>query len=156
MSYFDTVLVKQLGHFTNEDGRLILVHSLGEVDARLVAFKVGVFTLDKGILFLEAKASKYGYSYMNGEWYYGSQQTRGCRTPVKMTYGGPMEEALRAKRNFEKKVADANLSVLLEDCRVDSAVWFISATRAELEQMPLPSEIDKRLFLTEESLVEIV
>lgn len=110
---------------------------------------------DKGILFLEAKASKYGYSYMNGEWYYGSQQTRGCRTPVKMTYGGPMEEALRAKRNFEKKVADANLSVLLEDCRVDSAVWFISATRAELEQMPLPSEIDKRLFLTEESLVEI-
>ena len=52
LTYFDAVLVKQLGHFANEDGRFILVHSLGEVDARLVAFEVGVFTLDKGILFL--------------------------------------------------------------------------------------------------------
>ena len=52
LAYFDAVLVKQLGHFANEDGCFVFVHSLGEVDARLVTFKVGVFTLDKGIFFL--------------------------------------------------------------------------------------------------------
>ncbi|MEG0863296.1 MAG: ATP-binding domain-containing protein [Clostridia bacterium] len=102
---------------------------------------------EKGVLFLEAKASRFGYSYRNGIWYYGSS--------IPMKYGGPMEEALRAKRNFERKLFDAGKAEMLTHCRVDSGVWLISISRGQLEQMTLPADVDKRLFLTEESLLNI-
>lgn len=102
---------------------------------------------EKGILFIEAKASVNGYKLQQGEWYYKSGK--------KMAHGGPMRQALRAMHNFEDKVRDAGQEKLLQDVRLECCIWLLSIDRAKLDTLRLPPEIDAHLILTEESLLNI-
>ena len=103
---------------------------------------------DKGILFIEAKASVNGYRLERGEWYYMDGKTP-------MEYGGPMRQALRAMRNFENKAKELQIADLIENVRMEACIWLLSIDRRTLDGLDLPADIDKHLILTEESLLTI-
>ena len=104
-----------------------------------------VFNPTKGILCLEAKA---GHVYcQNGTWYYGSG--------VLMRHGGPFRQADMNKWKLQKYFEEKGMIDVWNRCKTLHAVWFPSVSRTELNGIHFPSEADKSITLTEESLVNI-
>ena len=104
-----------------------------------------VFHPGKGILCLEAKA---GHVYCrNGTWFYGS----GCL----MKHGGPYRQADMNKWKLQKYFEEKGMLDLWGKCKTLHAVWFPSVSSTELNGIQFPSEADKSITLTEESLGNI-
>lgn len=98
---------------------------------------------DKGILCLEAKAGKVSYS--RGAWRYGSGD--------EMSGGGPFNQASTNKWKLFQYIKKSRFSQLLNHCKFLHAVWFPSITKADINAMALPSDGDKSLVMTKESLL---
>lgn len=104
-----------------------------------------VFHPAKGILCLEAKA---GHVYcQNGTWYYGSG--------ILMKHGGPFRQADMNKWKLQKYFEEKGMLYIWDKCKTIHAVWFPSVSRTELNSIQFPSEADKSITLTEESLGNI-
>ena len=104
-----------------------------------------VFHPEKGILCLEAKA---GHVYcQNGTWYYGSG--------ILMKHGGPFRQADMNKWKLQKYFEEKGMLNIWDKCKTIHAVWFPSVSRTELNSIQFPSEADKSITLTEESLGNI-
>ena len=104
-----------------------------------------VFHPGKGILCLEAKA---GHVYCrNGTWFYGSGYL--------MKHGGPYRQADMNKWKLQKYFEEKGMLDLWGKCKTLHAVWFPSVSRTELNAIQFPSEADKSITLTEESLGNI-
>lgn len=104
-----------------------------------------VFNPKKGILCLEAKA---GHVYCaQGTWYYGSG--------LKMRHGGPYKQADMNKWKLQKYFEEKGMTDIWEKCKTIHAVWFPSVSKSELNRIQFPSDGDKSITLTEESLVSI-
>ena len=104
-----------------------------------------VFHPAKGILCLEAKA---GHVYcQNGTWYYGSG--------ILMKHGGPFRQADMNKWKLQKYFEEKGMLNIWDKCKTIHAVWFPSVSRTELNSIQFPSEADKSITLTEESLGNI-
>lgn len=101
-----------------------------------------IFHPKKGIICLEAKA---GHVYCSqGTWYYGSG--------IKMKHGGPYKQADMNKWKLQKYFEEKGMTEVWEKCKSIHAVWFPSINRAELNRIQFPSDADKSITLTEESL----
>lgn len=101
-----------------------------------------IFHPKKGILCLEAKA---GHVYCKrGTWYYGSG--------VIMKRGGPYRQADLNKWKLQKFFEEKGLLNIWEKCKTLHAVWFPSVGKSELSDISFPSEADRSITLTEESL----
>lgn len=104
-----------------------------------------VFHPAKGILCLEAKA---GHVYcQNGTWYYGSG--------LLMKHGGPFRQADMNKWKLQKYFEEKGMLNIWDKCKTIHAVWFPSVSNTELNSICFPSEADKSITLTEESLGNI-
>lgn len=104
-----------------------------------------VFHPTKGILCLEAKA---GHVYcQNGTWYYGSG--------ILMKHGGPFRQADMNKWKLQKYFEEKGMLNIWDKCKTIHAVWFPSVSKTELNSIQFPSEADKSITLTEESLGNI-
>lgn len=100
----------------------------------------------KGILVLEAKASKYGIYYNEGKWYYGSG--------AEMSHDGPYIQATKAAHNFVLLCKDLGMTDVLSRCKILSGVWFPTIDRDAFRKIDLPPDADPRLTLTMEALSE--
>lgn len=101
-----------------------------------------IFHPKKGILCLEAKA---GHVYCSqGSWYYGSG--------VKMKHGGPYKQADMNKWKLQKYFEEKGMIEIWEKCKAIHAVWFPSISRSEFNKIQFPSNADKSITLTQESL----
>ena len=101
-----------------------------------------IFNKNKGILCLEAKAGQIRYE--NGSWLYSSGIT--------MSGDGPFEQASMNKWKLKKYIEKRKLAEVLKRCKLMHGVWFPSISADKLKTMTLPSDCDKRLILTSESL----
>jgi len=106
-----------------------------------------IFNAKKGIICLEAKA---GHVYFeSGDWYYGSG--------IKMKHGGPYRQAANNKWKLKKYIDDCNineLDALSDHCKFLHAVWFPSISMDDLKRIDMPSEVDGKITLTSEALLE--
>lgn len=100
----------------------------------------------KGMLILEAKASKYGIEYRNGKWYYGSGS--------EMSHDGPYIQATKTAHKIMKLCENRGLMDVLTRCKVISGVWFPTIDRETFRKIDLPPDADPRLTLTMEALSE--
>ncbi len=104
-----------------------------------------VFHAQKGILCIEAKA---GHVYCDhGTWFYGSN--------IPMSRGGPYRQADINKWKLEKYFEQKGMLNMWQKCKTLHAVWFPSVKNAELNTIQFPSEAEKAITLTEESLSNI-
>ena len=104
-----------------------------------------IFHPQKGIICLEAKA---GRVYCNeGVWYYGSG--------IMMKHGGPYRQADMNKWKLQKYFEDKGMLDIWCKCKTLHAVWFPSISKNDLNGISFPSDSDKSITLTEESLVNI-
>lgn len=101
-----------------------------------------VFNPQKGIICIEAKAGQVRCE--SGKWLYGSG--------IEMSHGGPYRKADSDKWKLQKYFQRKGLQSLWEKCKVLHAVWFPSITRSYLNNIQMPSDGDKRITLTQESL----
>lgn len=101
-----------------------------------------VFNKKLGILCLEAKAGAVRYE--NGYWLYGNGE--------RMRNGGPFNQASSNKWKLIKYFEKHNFSSILDKCKFLHAVWFPSVTDSEMKTMKLPTEADRALIMTTESL----
>lgn len=101
-----------------------------------------IFNKNKGILCLEAKAGQIRYE--NGLWLYSNGTA--------MSGDGPFEQASMNKWKLKKYIEKRKLTEVLKRCKLMHGVWFPSISVEKLKNMALPSDCDKRLILTSESL----
>ncbi len=101
-----------------------------------------VFHKDRGLVCIEAKAGRVGYS--DGEWRYASGRA--------MRHGGPFKQAERMKWRIVEYFRELKMDEVLERCKVFHAVWFPSIRTADLSGVAFPSEADRRLALTLDDL----
>ena len=104
-----------------------------------------VFNPQKGIICIEAKAGQVKCE--SGKWMYGSG--------IEMSHGGPYRKADSDKWKLQKYFQRKGLQNLWDKCKVLHAVWFPSITRAYLNMIQMPSDGDKSITLTKESLSNI-
>ena len=104
-----------------------------------------VFHPKKGILCIEAKNGRV--KCKEGVWYYGSG--------LEMKRGGPYKQADLNKWKLEKYFEEKGLLSLWNKIKRIHAVWFPSITKADLNRIAFPSDADKSITLTEESLTNI-
>lgn len=104
-----------------------------------------VFNPQKGIICIEAKAGQVKCE--SGKWMYGSG--------IEMSHGGPYRKADSDKWKLQKCFQRKGLQNLWDKCKVLHAVWFPSITRAYLNMIQMPSDGDKSITLTKESLSNI-
>ena len=104
-----------------------------------------VFNPQKGIICIEAKAGQVKCE--SGKWMYGSG--------IEMSHGGPYRKADSDKWKLQKYFQRKGLQNLWDKCKVLHAVWFPSITRAYLNMIQMPSDGDKSITLTKESLTNI-
>lgn len=104
-----------------------------------------VFNPNKGILCIEAKAGNVKYE--NGEWKYGSG--------IVMSHDGPFNQASTNKYKLINYFKFKGYGNLLNKCKFLHAVWFPSISIEKVNNIELPSEGDKHLILTSESLDNI-
>ena len=101
-----------------------------------------IFHPQKGILCLEAKAGHVRCH--QGKWYYGSG--------VEMSRGGPFRQADLNKWKLQKYFEEKGMLDIWDKCKPIHAVWFPSISRKELNSIQFPSDGDRSITLTEESL----
>ncbi len=101
-----------------------------------------IYNRFKGIICLEAKAG--AVSYNNGRWYYESG--------LEMKHDGPFNQAKTNKWNLIDHIKYSRFSRIIDHCKFFHAVWFPSLKKEQISRMVLPSEGDKQLILTMESL----
>ena len=104
-----------------------------------------IFHADKGLICLEAKAGHV--RYQDGYWKYGSGVT--------MHNGGPFNQASSNKWKLKHYIENSKLSGIISRCKFLHAVWFPSITKAYLNMIQMPSDGDKSITLTKESLTNI-
>ena len=104
-----------------------------------------VFNPEKGIICIEAKAGQVKCDC--GKWLYGSG--------IEMSHGGPYRKADSDKWKLQKCFKHKGLQNLWEKCKVLHAVWFPSITRVQLNNIQMPSDGDRSITLTKESLSNI-
>lgn len=102
-----------------------------------------VFNKSLGILCLEAKAGQVRYE--NGYWLYGNGEP--------MHNGGPFNQASSNKWKLIKYFKSHRFSSILDKCKFLHAVWFPSITEADVRGMTLPTESDRALIMTKETLL---
>ena len=103
-----------------------------------------VFHPQKGLLCIEAKAT-YA-KCVNGTWYYGGGKEMGN--------GGPFRQARNIKYDIENRIKDLGLDVILKYCKLLHAVWFPIVSARYVDGLTIPPEIDRRMILTEEALLD--
>ena len=104
-----------------------------------------VFNPQKGIICIEAKAGKVRYE--SGKWFYASG--------AEISHGGPYKKADSDKWKLQKYFQCKGLRNLWNKCKTLHAVWFPSISRAYLNSIQMPSDGDKSITLTNESLNNI-
>lgn len=96
----------------------------------------------KGIICIEAKA---GHVYCeDGIWFYGSG--------IPMKHDGPYRQADINKWKLQQFFETKGMSDVWRKCKTLHAVWFPSISRAQLNSIHFPSDADKSITLTEETL----
>ena len=104
-----------------------------------------VFNPQKGIICIEAKAGQVRCE--SGKWLYASG--------IEMSHGGPYRKADSDKWKLQKYFQRKGLQNLWNKCKTLHAVWFPSITKAYLNMIQMPSDGDKSITLTKESLTNI-
>lgn len=104
-----------------------------------------VFNPKKGIICIEAKAGQIRCE--SGKWLYASG--------IEMSHGGPYRKADSDKWKLQKCFQRKGLQNLWNKCKTLHAVWFPSITKAYLNMIQMPSDGDKSITLTKESLTNI-
>lgn len=127
----------------------VVVHSmkLARVEKQVLReneFDFVVFHRKLGIVCIESKAGAVRYEA--GEWRYASGRS--------MKGGGPFEQAARAKYRLRDRFEDVGLGALRERCKFLHAVWFPSVSDAALRGIDFPSEVERRLVLTGDDLLD--
>ena len=101
-----------------------------------------IFHPRKGILSLEAKATKVRYEH--GEWLYGNGS--------KMHSGGPVEQAKRGMYAIKDYMRDHGMESLIDYCKFFFGIWFPMVPDAYIRRLTLPPDLPKELVLAEEAL----
>lgn len=103
-----------------------------------------IFNRFKGILCFEAK---YGQvKYENRRWLYESG--------LEMKHGGPFNQAKNNMYELLDYVGKSKYADINNHCKYLHAVWFHGLKQIQLDHMQLPPEIDKKLILTMDSLMD--
>lgn len=101
-----------------------------------------IFSRDKGLLCLEAKAGQV--SYRNGRWYYGSG--------LEMNHGGPFLQAANNEYKIRRLFESRGLRKEMESCRSLHAAWFPSISIMNPSSTLFPPDADRKLLMTKEDL----
>lgn len=101
-----------------------------------------IFNPDYGIICLEAKAGNVYYK--DGKWYYSKG--------IEMRHGGPYNQAANNKWDLINSIKQSSLKDILKRCKVLHAVWFPSVKKDDFLKYKLPSEGDKNITLTLDSI----
>ena len=101
-----------------------------------------IYNRCKGIICLEAKAGAVRYE--NGRWLYESG--------LEMKHDGPFNQAKLNKWNLIDHIKFSRFNRIIDHCKFFHAVWFPSLKKEQISHMVFPSEGDKALVLTMESL----
>lgn len=101
-----------------------------------------IFNRTKGIICLEAKATKAKYE--NGVWYYASGKV--------MDHNGPFRQAEKNKWALIEYIESKNMKYLLNKCGIWYAVWFPIMKKEDIPNN-LPADSSKELILTQEDLM---
>ena len=101
-----------------------------------------IYNRFKGILCIEAKAGSVRYE--DRQWLY--------ENGIEMKHGGPFNQASRNMWDLIEYISESRYADIVNRCKFLHAVWFPSIKKSRLSQMTLPSEIDKTLILTMDSL----
>ncbi|MCR5661621.1 MAG: NERD domain-containing protein [bacterium] len=127
-----------------------VVHSLEIVRNKNNCLSTGeadfvIFNRKKGMLFLEAKATKAKYS--NGCWYYADGR--------EMHSGGPFKQAERNKYAIRDLMIDRGMQNLIDKCKLLHAVWFPMVAKKDIDNIKSwPADSPKDLILTQEDLAD--
>ena len=105
-------------------------------------FDFVVFHPRKGILCLEAKATRVRYEY--GEWLYGDGRP--------MHSGGPVEQAKRGMRAIRDYLIEHGMGGVVEQCKFLYAIWFPIVSDDYIRHMALPPDMPRELVMAEEAL----
>ena len=103
-----------------------------------------VFNRTKGLMCIEAKASVGGYE--NGKWYYINGE--------EMSHDGPFAQARMMMYDIQDRMKALGMLSAIEHCKFYHAVWFPTASAAQIRRLPLPMEALRELILTEEALID--
>lgn len=101
-----------------------------------------IFSKDKGLLCLEAKAGQV--SCREGRWCYGSG--------LEMAHGGPFLQAANNEYKIRRLFENRGLRKEMESLKTLHAVWFPSISSDRLTAVSFPSDGDRRLVMTKEDL----
>ena len=103
-----------------------------------------IFNRNKGILCIEAKATRA--TYRNREWYYGNGKP--------MHSGGPFAQARRNMYAIRDHMIEQGMENIVDNCKFLHAVWFPLVPNSYISSLTLPSEASPDLILTEEALYD--
>lgn len=103
-----------------------------------------IFNRYKGILVLEAKATRAYYSQRT--WYYGSGK--------EMQSGGPFEQARRAMHAIKNRMEKQKMNDIVSRCKFLYAVWFPLVDAAYIRALNLPMEVSADQIITMEALYD--
>lgn len=104
-----------------------------------------VFNPNKGIMCIEAKAGNVKYE--DGTWKYGSG--------IIMNHDGPFHQASVNKYKLMNYFKIKGYSDLINKCKLIHAVWFPSIPKNKIDNIDLPSDADRNIILTIESIENI-
>ena len=106
-----------------------------------------VFNPKKGIICIEAKSGNV-YTKLNEmnklKWYYANGEI--------IDKGGPYWQAEKKQIAIINRFKKAKCSHLLDKCKIHFAVWFISLTKEQFNNITLTPEASEELTLTNEDL----
>ncbi len=106
-----------------------------------------IFNPQKGIICIEAKSGSV-YTKLNEKnklkWYYANG--------IEMKRGGPYWQAEEKKISIINRFNKAKCSSILDKCKIHSAVWFISLTKQQFNNIILTPDALPEITLTNEDL----
>ena len=104
-----------------------------------------IYNKHKGLLVIEAKSGQIRCH--GGVWYY--------QNGTQMKHGGPFEQAIHNKWNIYNYIqSKPRVSYLTNKCRINSGVWLISFSKDDVIRQNFPADIDKKMIMTKESLLD--
>lgn len=103
-----------------------------------------IFNRKKGLLCLEAKATRA--DYRNGTWYYGYGEP--------MSGDGPFSQARNAMYDIRQFMKDCGLSDLVARCKFFHGVWFPLVSQSYVKSLPLTQDAPLELIMTQEALYD--